>query len=250
MVSPVNNCNGLVCIWKEEREEIVIWNLFIIKYKKLPIALIQIPSRLHFIEHSHPKLAFGYDPVNDDYKVVRVVKFYKNRKISVFDKFKVKVYSLRAHSRKRVKDEWPLKNSTINIYRRPKVMSSASLNGVVHWLVTTGTAGVSHPQTTLVIVAFNLATEKFRAYKLPAQSMICSQSDHLDMLRGRIILCVCKSSLVQGKWYGRNEFWVMMEYGAESSWIRLCSIVDGEMPWKFNYCKPLLISEDRNRRMV
>jgi hypothetical protein len=87
---------------------------------------------------------------------------------------------------------------------------------------------------TLVVVAFNLANEKFRVYKLLAQSMICSQSNHLDVLGGRIILCVYKSSLVQGKWYGRNEFWVIMEYRVESSWTRLCSIVDGEMAWKFN----------------
>jgi F-box interacting protein len=72
----VNNCNGLVFI-RKERENIVIWNPFIRKYKKLPIMHIQIPSG--FIEHAHPKLAFRYDPVNDDYKVVRVVKFYKNR---------------------------------------------------------------------------------------------------------------------------------------------------------------------------
>jgi hypothetical protein len=58
-------------------------------------------GRDRFVGHSHPKLAFGYDPVSDDYKVVRVVKFYKNQKISAFDSFEVNVYSLRAHSWRR-----------------------------------------------------------------------------------------------------------------------------------------------------
>jgi hypothetical protein len=60
---------------------------------------------------------------------VKVVKFYKNRRISAFE---VKVYSLRAHSWRRVEDEWPYKNLCINISTRSGVMSSASLNGVVH----------------------------------------------------------------------------------------------------------------------
>jgi hypothetical protein len=98
---------------------------------------------------------------------VRVVKFYKNRKISAFDRFEVKVYNLRAHSWRRVEDKCPLKNLTINISRRPRVVSLVSLNGAVHWLVTTGIVGLSLPQTTLVVVAFNLAIEKFQVYKLP-----------------------------------------------------------------------------------
>jgi F-box interacting protein len=131
----MNNCNGLVYIQKE-RDEIGIWNPFIIKYKKLPIEPIQIP--FGFIRHTHPKLAFGYDPVNDDYEVVRVVKFYKNQRISVFE---VKVYNMRVHYWRRVEDEWPYKNSCINNYTRP----GTSFNGAMHWLVTTVTAKVSRP---------------------------------------------------------------------------------------------------------
>jgi hypothetical protein len=56
----MNNCNGLVCI-RKEREEIIIWNPFIKKYKKLHIKPIQIPYG--FIGHAHPNLALGYDLV-------------------------------------------------------------------------------------------------------------------------------------------------------------------------------------------
>jgi hypothetical protein len=70
------------------------------------------------------------------------------------------------------------------------------------------------------------------------------------VLGGHIILCVSKSSIFLRRWYGRNEFWVIMKYGMESSWTWLCSIIDGEMPWKFNYCKPLLIYENGNRILV
>jgi hypothetical protein len=70
------------------------------------------------------------------------------------------------------------------------------------------------------------------------------------VLGGCIILCVSISSIFLGRWYGHNEFWVMMKYGVESSWTQLCSIFDCEMPWEFNYCKPLLIYEDGNMLLV
>ncbi|GLT73196.1 hypothetical protein SLA2020_450700 [Shorea laevis] len=242
----VGYCNGLVCIQKggglafipNGKEEIVIWNPWIRKYKKLPIEPIQSPYG--FSEYRMPQLALGHDPVNDDYKVLRVVQFHKG--YSYPSAFEVKAYSLRAHSWRRVEDEWPYKESLISTNS-----GAASFNGALHWLVIPVTDEEPLSQT---LVAFNLATEKFRVYTLPVQTRTCLV---LEVLAGRIVLCVCqnlsKSEPFSFDW-GFNDFWVMKEYGVESSWTRLYTIVGFQMPWGFSYCKPLLISEDGNEVLV
>ena len=65
----VDTCNGLVCCINNDDETVIIWNPFIRKYKKLPFK----PRE----ELSHNFFRFGYDLVNDDYKVLRLVEFYR-----------------------------------------------------------------------------------------------------------------------------------------------------------------------------
>lgn len=232
----VGYCNGLVCI-QDLEEEIVIWNPLIRKYKKLPFEPIQKPSG--FNEYCLPQFAFGHDPINDDYMVFRVVEFYKTNEVP--SAFEVKAYSLRAHSWRRVEDEWPYEKSYI--CSNPEALSSASLNGILHWLVTPVTDGVHLSQT---LVGFDLATEKFRVYTLPVQSDCNAMTRMaLEVWGGRILLCVCKDVSM-----GFNEVWVMKEYGVASSWTRLYTIVHGEVPWNFNHCKPLVISKDGNKVLM
>jgi F-box interacting protein len=96
------------------------------KYKKLPTEPIQSPSG--FSEYQVPQLAFGHDPVNDDYKVLRVVQFFKSGEFP--SAFEMKAYSLKADSWRRVEGKWPYKESYIPT--NLESLSSASLNGVVH----------------------------------------------------------------------------------------------------------------------
>lgn len=51
---------------------VAIWNPLIRKYTKLPREPVEKPSGF---EHSTRTFAFGHDPQNDDYKVLRVVEF-------------------------------------------------------------------------------------------------------------------------------------------------------------------------------
>lgn len=215
-------CNGLVCIHNYERG-IAIWNPLIRRYKELPFEPIEIPAGF---TSGLPDLAFGHDPVNDDYKVMRVVPFY--RKIEATRAFEVKVYSLRAHSWKRVEGEWPKEFSPRS--------SSASLNGAFHWLV----GPLSRSMETLL--AFDLATEKYREYTIPVQSDDDSVLG-LEVLRG--CLCVCVNVFVT-----LNDVWVMKEYGVVSSWTRLYTIVQGAVPWTFEYCKPLVYSKDGKKVLM
>ncbi|GLT69097.1 hypothetical protein SLA2020_412760 [Shorea laevis] len=134
----IDSCNGLVCI-RNWLNEIAIWNPLIRKYRKLPV-----PTE----DSVKYNLAFGYDRVNDDYKVLRIPKFCRL----------IEVYSLRVHSWRRVEEEWPYSYRESSIYSR-----SAFLNGAFHWVVSlTNTS-----YRTKTIVAFDLSTEKFRVYAFP-----------------------------------------------------------------------------------
>ncbi|XP_059437385.1 F-box protein CPR1-like isoform X1 [Corylus avellana] len=225
-------CNGLVCLHDYERG-IAIWNPLIRRYKKLPFEPIENPTGFTDCRSGSPDLAFGYDPVNDDYKVMRVVQFYRKiEKIEATNAFafELKVYSLRAHSWKRVEEEWPKELSPRS--------SSASLNGAFHWLVGPPTPA----RSSETLLAFDLATEKFREYTIPVQSDDDSVLG-LEVLKG--CLCICVNVFVT-----RNDVWVMKEYGVISSWARLYTIEQGAVPWTFEYCKPLAYSKDGKKVLM
>lgn len=80
-------CHGLVCLYKDD-EEILIWNPLIKNYKKLPIEPIEEPSS--FLGDMYFELTFGHDPHNNDYKVLRAIKFDMRDKVE----FLLKVYNL------------------------------------------------------------------------------------------------------------------------------------------------------------
>jgi len=210
----VDSCNGLVCIrnYDDEFDEFVIWNPLIRKYKKLP----STPTE----QTSSDYLAFGYDRVNDDFKVLRLAKFYKRARLErVRDGrrvYSLDVYSLREHSWRMVEEEWPIEE--------PYSLSAPAIfsNCAFHWVVT--------PQTTDLKkhVAFDLSTEKFQVNVFPFNSFI-KGCVHLMDLGGwlcAVFLDIC-------------EVWVMKEYGVASSWTLLYWVQPA-----FSNLPPLVFSHD------
>lgn len=221
----MSSCNGLVCLYNLENE-ITIWNPLIRRYKKLPFEPIDVPSGFEkdgsYSVWNSPamwsELAFGHDPVSDDHKVVKVSKLSNWREWV----FEVKVYSLRSHSWKRVSDKWPKKYSSI-------ASKPAFLSGALHWLA------VSKKRRSLeMLIALDLATEKFRMYKTPFKNVSGFSEPDLEVLGG--YLCVCVNEYLES---GNMSVWVMKKYGVESSWTRLYTILREAVPWSFEYCKPL-----------
>ncbi|XP_059436431.1 F-box protein CPR1-like [Corylus avellana] len=155
----VGHCNGLVCLHicsfccsfeeinKYPNYEIVIWNPLIRKYKKLPFKPIENPDDYVL------KVAFGYDQINDDYKVVWILKPRPRLASDLASVAEVghHVYSLRGNSWRMVEDKWPHKDLYLHMH------CSASLNGALHWVA--GRSGL-----TSAIVALDLNTEKFRMH--------------------------------------------------------------------------------------
>ena len=89
------------------------------KYKKLP------SEPRDYSGSGRPIFAFGHDPRDNDYKVVRIVEFSKED-MPLLD-FGFKVYSLTLLGKK-IEEELPMKECSI-------CSSWASLNGAIHWLI-------------------------------------------------------------------------------------------------------------------
>jgi F-box interacting protein len=106
---------------------LVLFFIFLTPFEPIIIAL-----GFHGL-HKQPTFAFGYDPVNNDYKVVRIVVFVGLT--NEVGEVKVKVYSLKAHSWRRIEDKRPCKNSLLSF---EMVFS----NGALHWCgLMNGTEG-------------------------------------------------------------------------------------------------------------
>ena len=218
-------CDGLVCIYNQWGEVIAIWNPLIRKYRKLPREPIEKPSGF---SNSWPiSLAFGYDSHNDDYKVLRVASFF-NMGIPGTE-FEVKLCSLRLQRWKKIEDQWPNKEWLIR-------SDSVFLNGALHWLVA---VNGQNPEN---IVAFDLATEKFRVittpFKVPTSCLTC-----LEELEGQLCFIVIVDEMY-------NDVWLMKEYGEESSWTWIYKIEQGVVGSTFEYCKPLMCSKNNGKKIL
>ena len=155
------------------------------------------------------EIAFGYDLCNDDYKVLRVIAFYNRGQ--PLKEFEVKVYSLRLHSWRKIEDQWPKKECTISF-------NSVLLNGVLHWLIVEDTpCDMDFPLGAECLLAFDLATEKFRVFKTPVQQEV-ELGTRLEVLKGQLYFIVSLDLGVE------IDVWLMKEYGEASSWTRICKI--------------------------
>jgi F-box interacting protein len=170
-------CNGLVCYRTFDEKKIVIWNPSIRKYKKVAFEPIKSGYPIE-------NFAFGYDPVNNDFKVLKIMELCE-----------VHVYSLKSHSWRRVEDK--CKDSSI-------CSMPIYFNGNLLWLV-------KNVKNRIRLLAFNLTTEKFEEQTLPVEHPAIKT---LEVLKGSI----CASA------YRPDahciEFWIMKD----TSWSQLCTL--------------------------
>ncbi|KAK7840731.1 f-box/kelch-repeat protein [Quercus suber] len=194
----MNNYGIDICLFIDwnDRTQFIIWNPFIRRYKIFPEEFISNPFKLEF----ETKFTFGYDVVNDDYKVLRVVGFQKKRP--------------------KIQEVWPATNIGVNWSR------FVCVNGSLHWLLL--------ESNKYFVICFNLATEKFKYYKTPAQLdanryRMC----HLEVIKEK----VCFTTMLKNEGKTFNEVWVMNEYWIDSSWTRVYKIEQASEPTFFEYLK-------------
>ncbi|KAK9015217.1 hypothetical protein V6N11_006334 [Hibiscus sabdariffa] len=205
----LGSCHGLLALMNGDDDyEISLWNPSTRRSQMLPFTDIEFPPwsiGFQFIVYG-----FGYDPISDDYKLVRMVQFHGKDQDSVDSE--VKVYSLRTNSWRRVKD--------FPFYHKDQYQIGVLANNALHWVASKKRLS----DTRSFVAAFDLETEEYRVIELP---------DCLDMgfhmslndMEGDVSLvamggCLC---LIANCWGAYVDIWVMKEYGVKESWTKLIS---------------------------
>ncbi|XP_071693820.1 F-box/kelch-repeat protein At3g06240-like [Rutidosis leptorrhynchoides] len=196
------SCNGLVLasfndlISDRTDHTLVVFNPTTKQLVTLPVSGFEMVDNLLEIDITY---GFGYDSVNDDYKVVTVSYFHFNYLIPP-DCMSVHVYSLKTNTWKPVTDS-PYDHSY------GKSVPGVLVNGFVHWF--------ANKDDLQVIVAFNLADDKFNEVALPDVS-----------IGSRIGSKICCRLVDFGGKLGiffevGGMIWLMNEYGVKESWTKI-----------------------------
>jgi F-box interacting protein len=214
----VGSSNGLLCLanltFNKERGLCVLWNPSIQKAISLPMPNLGFRGSLN---HS---VGFGYDPMTDDYKLVRLVYLPA---IDYFDLYVVpplvEIYTLRTGI-------WRSITAPAPPYLMNRWSSSVFVNGAVHW-----PAHTSQRQGAFlnVIVWFNTKDEAFGEMGMP-KSLQGRKGLNVTMglVDGLLAFVERERTLL---WRYRNEVshavWVMKEYGVAESWTKLFDVCIG-----------------------
>ncbi|PON91382.1 F-box domain containing protein [Trema orientale] len=215
----VGHCHGLLLVTNRDGDT-AIWNPATRKHRKVPISdLKENPGKFEI-----GVVGFGYDPVNDDYKFLRMIHYY-GRDISSFHS-EVKVYSLKTNTWKRVAD-FPY-----------NVMHCA--NGVLvgnswHWML-----GIQYQYSSAfeIVVAFDLVAESYRKIPLPDKKKNKGQSYLTTMRELGEWLCLVTHHKV-GEMVDHVDIFVMKEYGVKESWTKLFSVAPSDVAGSFEFAMPL-----------
>ncbi|KAK9283824.1 hypothetical protein L1049_012078 [Liquidambar formosana] len=200
----VGSCNGVVCLsvlfffgqlsmhpLSNPHTNIYLWNPSIMECRTLP-----------FASHDYKKfrlvyIAFGFDALNEDYKVVKIVYIYD------VEAYEVEVYSLKRDSWKKIGNGSASLQCQYMYYSNQVVV-----NGSPHWIVNSGGEKKWPP----FIVSFDMADEVFCEMSLPDSSMFFGHTC-VGLVEGWLSVVSYLAS-----W--KCEVWVMKEYGVVQSWTR------------------------------
>ncbi|PWA71275.1 F-box domain-containing protein [Artemisia annua] len=175
----IGSVNGIICFANYQSDDIYIWNPSL-------SALTALPS--YAPDEGDLLFRFGFDPINDDYKVVKV-SFRMGEHGGIKGSVKVEVYSLRKGSWKSV----PGFPSHISmIFNKDEVCA----DGHLYWLCEVDT------QSRDTIVSFDLGLETFHEISLPQSNEVYNVEIVLGVLSKKLCVMACIRN-------GDCEVWVM-----------------------------------------
>lgn len=151
----------------------------------------------------NPVYGFGYDNVNDDYKVVRLISSVKV----------IEIYSLRSDSWKKYHD-FPVdipKQSPFGVF----------VNSTMHWLHL---IKENDENIRFSIVGIDLRTDQFRFIEVPTDLSANHIPKNLGVLDDYLVLFSCSKI----KTSNNIHVWIMNHYGMNEKWTFLSNIHLGE----------------------
>ncbi|XP_074349890.1 F-box protein CPR1-like isoform X2 [Apium graveolens] len=220
----VGSCNGLLCLY-QRKTEIYLWNPATRKCKELPTAPTDF-IRPFDIDQSF-LCGFGYDAVNDDYKVLRILP---PDRLDLAGS-KVVVYSLKNNSWRQLQN--------ISYHFLLVRNWGIFLSGALH-LITVKTLG---SESCLSILAFDLSIENYREVPMP---------DVRHKKPSKFNLCMFAESLCVLMLYPYNsvDVWLMNNYGVGNSWCKVFSLEHPQLVCSSISVRPVAYSKCRSDVLV
>ncbi|XP_027166291.1 F-box/kelch-repeat protein At3g23880-like [Coffea eugenioides] len=206
-VTNLGSCNGLLCIASISQTSFpwilharncnfFLWNPSVGKIKILPNLGTQLNDDCCYVGYG-----FGYDEVNDDYKVMGIICSRTAQRT-------LYVYTTKTGIWRRTAENF---HGDIPWDCSP----GAFVNGRLHWALKKRTNGSD-------VVSFDLATEKFGMLDGPYHD---NSYAYVKIFEASLGMFVDK---VEGN-SGVCEVWVMKDYGVTDSWTKVFAL-----PWNKN----------------
>ncbi|XP_027075699.1 F-box/kelch-repeat protein At3g23880-like [Coffea arabica] len=200
--------DGIICFFKfcsyscHSRVMVYLCNPALRQYRALP------PG--YYCGISYPWstiLCFLFDPVSDDYKVVKIIDMHRSE-------FLVEIYSLSNDSWKTFSVRNP-SHSPHHLFRGPLVVH----NGFPYWLVWNSVSAVLN--------VFDMVQEKIEEIPIPADAVECPLDIDLGVFQGSLSIFGTNSS-------SQNVVWVMKKDRLGISWMKQVIVLP-----PVRYIKPL-----------
>jgi F-box interacting protein len=194
----VGSSNGLLCLanmtFNNESGLCVLWNPSIQKAISLPK-----PNALQ----SHQTFGFGYEPMTDDYKLVRLM--------NLDDCPLVEIYTLRTGI-------WRFITAPDPRYTMKYWSSSVLVSGALHWVTHTPRHQGAFCN---VIMSFNMKDEAFGEVGMPKSLQELEDlMVTVALIDGLLALVPCTGFGIEAS----HAVWVMKEYGVVESWTKLFDV--------------------------
>ncbi|XP_059652281.1 F-box protein CPR1-like [Cornus florida] len=195
------SCNGLILLYGIKDEAIALLNPSTNAYRILPPLSRGNAS-------SYPFHGLVYDPVGDDYKIIKIMQFYGDN-----DSFyhKVMVYSLRSNMWRRICESF----SYYLFFNWKSLSSGVLVNGALHWLARRDRVDLFD-----IVVAFDPVDEEYQEVQVP-QVPSCNHGILGVVGRRLCIFYITEEDHSEAA----VELWIMNDYMVESSWTKQCTVM-------------------------
>ncbi|KAK9060408.1 hypothetical protein SSX86_021112 [Deinandra increscens subsp. villosa] len=198
----VGSCNGLLCLSDSlYGEPVYVFNPFTRNHFELP--------KCRQFQDQELVYGFGFHPVTNEYKVVRIVYYRTKNRLSSNNRSypRSEVHVITIGDAKN--DGWRfLGKVPYQLDRQAKEV--VVVNGRVHWVGRPGRLSGLPGRT---IVSFDLEDERFKLVSKPVNR----SNYHLAVIDDCLAAAVSCG-------YGKLEIWVMKEYDVKESWTKLFNI--------------------------
>ncbi|KAK1368157.1 F-box protein CPR30 [Heracleum sosnowskyi] len=223
----VGASNGLICVCQKQMNDVFLFNPATKKSRKIANSPPhEFPTS--FSQFEDYMCGFGYDQINDDYKVVKIAVCYSSR----FRGITAFVYSLKTNAWTRIQ------NIPSNIRFDSNIGIFAS--GSVHWM-----ASKSPDIADNIILGFDLQLQQFKEVPFPPITRALVNFNWKCLLG--VGECLCFTDNYPNS---SMDVWLMKEYGAQNTWYKAFTVEQRSTFGSFKSFRPLAFSKSHSNVLL